>query len=718
MSNNQRTVQNKISCFGIGLHTGVRVDLALLPADEDTGIIFKRVDIKDKNQIVAASYDNVSNTVLGTATVIVTPTALGCTGIADTFLMSVKPQPTVSVIPATQSVCNGATTATIDFSGTVAFTTFQWTQSNITIGNINPAGADDISPFTVVNHDSVVIADTFIVTPHASGCIGVPETVIVNAKPIPAMRSVSDRSFCNGVLTTPIGFASNVAGTTYSWTNGTTSIGLGASGIGAILPFTATNTTTAPVAAAISVTPDAAGCVGTAANFDLTVLPTPTADTIGDITVCNNAAVAAIGFSGPVSGTTFNWTNDNPAIGLAPSGIDNIATFTAINTDTADVTATITVTPTADGCPGPARTFTITVHPTPVATRPAAINVCNADPVPAINFMSSVTGSSFTWTNSNTAIGLGASGSGDIATFAGTNNSIAPAIANIVVTPTSPFGCAGDTVQFTITVNPTPRVNALTPAEACNGATTPVIPITGLVATAIYSWTNSDTTIGLAATGTGAIPSFVAVDTASVPAVATITITPSAFGCVGPDSTMTYTVLPSPSVYPVSDIIVCNNDTTSAISFSGRFSGATFVWTNDNTDIGLAASDSGTIARFVATNASSINDTANITVTPHVSACYGAPTSFRIIVKPTPGLATSLTSSVCDSNAFTYVPAGTLPGSSFTWLRDSVAGIENSSAAGSDSVVETRRPITFILSLPMVVLPQRMLSLQLIRLRY
>ena len=66
MSNNQRTVQNKISCFGIGLHTGVRVDLALLPADEDTGIIFKRVDIKDKNQIVAASYDNVSNTVLGT----------------------------------------------------------------------------------------------------------------------------------------------------------------------------------------------------------------------------------------------------------------------------------------------------------------------------------------------------------------------------------------------------------------------------------------------------------------------------------------------------------------------------------------------------------------------------------------------------------------------------------------------------------------------------
>jgi UDP-3-O-[3-hydroxymyristoyl] N-acetylglucosamine deacetylase len=62
----QRTVKNKVSCFGVGLHSGVRVDLALLPAEDDSGIIFKRVDITDKNPIVIASYANVSNTVLGT----------------------------------------------------------------------------------------------------------------------------------------------------------------------------------------------------------------------------------------------------------------------------------------------------------------------------------------------------------------------------------------------------------------------------------------------------------------------------------------------------------------------------------------------------------------------------------------------------------------------------------------------------------------------------
>ncbi len=62
----QRTVKNKVSCFGVGLHTGVRVDLSLLPAEEDSGIVFKRIDVANKNQVVKASYDNVSNTLLGT----------------------------------------------------------------------------------------------------------------------------------------------------------------------------------------------------------------------------------------------------------------------------------------------------------------------------------------------------------------------------------------------------------------------------------------------------------------------------------------------------------------------------------------------------------------------------------------------------------------------------------------------------------------------------
>ncbi len=41
----QRTVKAAISCVGVGLHTGQRVNLTLHPATPDTGIVFRRSDL-------------------------------------------------------------------------------------------------------------------------------------------------------------------------------------------------------------------------------------------------------------------------------------------------------------------------------------------------------------------------------------------------------------------------------------------------------------------------------------------------------------------------------------------------------------------------------------------------------------------------------------------------------------------------------------------------
>jgi len=41
----QRTLKSAIKTTGVGLHTGVRVDLTLRPATPDTGIVFHRVDL-------------------------------------------------------------------------------------------------------------------------------------------------------------------------------------------------------------------------------------------------------------------------------------------------------------------------------------------------------------------------------------------------------------------------------------------------------------------------------------------------------------------------------------------------------------------------------------------------------------------------------------------------------------------------------------------------
>ena len=62
---NQKTIKNTISFSGIGLHTGVNVNVSIKPATPDTGIIFKRVDLNNNN-IVYPNFLNVSNTSLNT----------------------------------------------------------------------------------------------------------------------------------------------------------------------------------------------------------------------------------------------------------------------------------------------------------------------------------------------------------------------------------------------------------------------------------------------------------------------------------------------------------------------------------------------------------------------------------------------------------------------------------------------------------------------------
>ena len=63
-----------------------------------------------------------------------------------------------------------------------------------------------------------------------------------------------------------------------------------------------------------------------------------------------------------------------------------------------------------------------------------------------------------------------------------------------------------------------------------------------------YNWTNDTPSIGLAASGTGNILPFNAINTGTTPVVATITVTPVTGGCAGTPITFTITVNPSPTL--------------------------------------------------------------------------------------------------------------------------------------------------------------------------
>jgi UDP-3-O-[3-hydroxymyristoyl] N-acetylglucosamine deacetylase len=62
----QTTIRNPVSCYGIAVHTGQKVQLTLKPAKEDQGIVFVRKDISYGENHIQADYFNVSETSLCT----------------------------------------------------------------------------------------------------------------------------------------------------------------------------------------------------------------------------------------------------------------------------------------------------------------------------------------------------------------------------------------------------------------------------------------------------------------------------------------------------------------------------------------------------------------------------------------------------------------------------------------------------------------------------
>jgi UDP-3-O-[3-hydroxymyristoyl] N-acetylglucosamine deacetylase len=72
----QKTISKQIEFNGIGLHSGQKCTIKIVPAPENHGIIFKRTDL-DKNNTIKANYENVSSAKL-------------CTTIQNNFNVSIS----------------------------------------------------------------------------------------------------------------------------------------------------------------------------------------------------------------------------------------------------------------------------------------------------------------------------------------------------------------------------------------------------------------------------------------------------------------------------------------------------------------------------------------------------------------------------------------------------------------------------------------------------
>ena len=57
----QKTIKNKTEISGKGLHSGIKTTVIFLPAEINTGIRFRRIDLKEK-PFIEATVENVSET--------------------------------------------------------------------------------------------------------------------------------------------------------------------------------------------------------------------------------------------------------------------------------------------------------------------------------------------------------------------------------------------------------------------------------------------------------------------------------------------------------------------------------------------------------------------------------------------------------------------------------------------------------------------------------
>lgn len=275
-------------------------------------------------------------------------------------------------------------------------------------------------------------------------------------------------------------------------------------------------------------------------------------------TICAGQTVVFNGSTSTNVGGGLNWNFSNggspvSAVGPGPHSVayNNTGVFTAILNGTD-----------ATGCQSTETTLiTVTNAPNP----PIVSNVtyCQGESATALT----ATGSNLNWYTSLTG---------------GTGTSIAPTPSTSSIGSFSFFvsqstnGCESSRAEIVVTITPPPTMNVPVNLAECANSSVAASIFTSTELGVSYSWTNTNNSIGIAASGNGNIPSFTGLNTLQVDNIGTITVIPSLGTCSGPSTSFTITIYPLPQVDAGLDVNVCEGESVT-LSASGANN---YVWDN------------------------------------------------------------------------------------------------------------------------------------------
>lgn len=401
------------------------------------------------------------------------------------FVVEILPLLTTANNPCTGNTLN----LTSDFAGLTSGVTYNWTGPNgFTSSLKNPS----ITNTTAANTGIYTVTAT-------SGTITASQKQNVYVNPIPTVNDVNNQTICNGSAVNAINFSSTaVTGTICGDVNegGTISLSTPPGFVFTSVPFASYGNATGSCGnfvlgscnSSSSIAVVSAAALGQN-SFSLQA----SNDNFGD--PCNGTAKnlkVQLNYNTPV---TYSWSNSNTAIGLAASGTGNIPSFTATNSGSVPVTATITVTPKytngGSSCSGTSKTFIITVNPSPkITVHPVSKTICNGDSTTFTATVSNASG--YQWQVNS---GSGFINVSDVATYSGattTTLSISGAttlINNYKYRLVASGSCGPTTISniATLTV-PTISGTSFVNNVSCNGESNGSIDLTPSGGTAPYTF--------------------------------------------------------------------------------------------------------------------------------------------------------------------------------------------------------------------------------------
>jgi hypothetical protein len=262
---------------------------------------------------------------------------------------------------------------TITIGQVVSDNTISWSSDPIdeSLSNVNTA--------SITTNPAVTTTYTATVTSLA-GCsatatttVNVQSGVVINTQP------VAETTVCEGEYVVAFSVEATGVGLTYQWFKDGQLLTDG----GSIFRSTTTSLLIFGLSPndngvyTVMVHPQCGDDV-VSAGATLTVNPIPVVEPIANQTYCSDTLTSAIPLLGSPNNVSYI-ISGGEAIGLAEAlGVDSIPAFTAVAG-----TATITVTPIANGCVGQPTTFTITVNarPTVALTSSATTATCSGSSV-------------------------------------------------------------------------------------------------------------------------------------------------------------------------------------------------------------------------------------------------------------------------------------------------------------------------------------------------